>query len=692
MKYLKIIILLFFFHLQVFSQKNSGIFYSTLFAKEGTYKRLEYFGDGSSYLFLKDMNGDKKDDAISFYTHGKESGEVWIALSDGEIFINPYKALTFHFQLDYCFPVMGDINGDKKSDIIYINPYWRGTYISFSNGKFFESPFPLKLNIKLSNPEKFFCADINGDGKDDLVYYKDGKWWCHFSYGNGFNKDGTLLIENFGEDFTNWLIGDVNNDGKADLISYQKETGIWKVAFSHGSECKEEKFIWADSSTFSIKDSNYLESFIYDVDGDGKADAILWNKVTWRISYSTGDSFLGNYLWSSNHFFGDHKYGSTTAQVALLGRIDGIKTSAAVVTYGKWFAIDYEGKNKLINPSSLDTWEAWGNDYVPVGGTYDSGDSIINDRQIKQIHDAGFTYITLDITNGKNEWVDNRAKNFIKRVQIWNSKIKENQHKIFVNISLGLTRGIKDENNFFQMLNSECERAWEEFYLPYKDVYYTLNGKPLVIHMIDTGWDFVNKISQWKGEKDYIDKFINRWMDGTQEGADENKPNTYGWIVPGINTYDKEMMPIMPGFWNGITWYDRNEGETYRKQWLRVLEFQPTSVWVNSYNETWEHTSVEPAYHIIDQFVANPLFTTPWADYYGNRMDDFYWIMTLQYNRLFMDNVLFEGSFIQEDSEDAIWKVTKSGFELQKALPVMSPVLLLPKGFKENFHGEVINK
>ena len=696
MKYTKIsllFILILNFH-NGHSQKRSGIFYSTLFAKEDTYKRLEHFGDGAPYLFLKDVNGDKMDDAIAFYTHGEKSGEVWVALSDGKHFIYPYKALTFHFQLDFCFPLMGDFNGDGKTDIIYINPQLGGVYCSISNGKTFNKPFSLNLNLGENNNKGiYFLADINGDGRDDLIRCQKGNWWCYFSNDGGFNQNAISLIENFGKNSSNLLVGDVDGDGKSDLISFEKKNGLWYVALSDGERCsQEDTIIWADESTFSMNDDSFLQPFIFDIDGDGKCDAILWNGIKWIVSYSTGKSFSGNHLWCNNHFYGDLKYGSTTAQTALLGKIDSNKTSATAITYGKWLAIGYEGKNKTIDPILIDTWEAWGNDYIPKGGTYDSGDSIIIDRQIKQIHDAGFTYVTLDITNGSNEWVDKRAKNFMQRVRFWNQHLKLGDHKMYVNVSLGRTRGIKKENNFFEKLNSECKRAWEEFYLPYNDVYYMLNGKPLVIHMIDTGWDFINKLNQWDGEKIYIDKFTNRWMDGTQEGADANKPNTYGWIVPEVNTYDKEMMPVMPGFWNGITWYDRNKGETYRQQWLRVLEFQPTSVWVNSYNETWEHTSVEPSYHIIDQFVANPLFTQPWTDYYGNRMDDFYWIMTLQYNRLFMDNVLFEGSFIQEDSEDAIWKVTKSGFELQKALPVMAPVLLLPKGFKDNFHGEVIKK
>ena len=46
------------------SQKNSGIFYSTLFAKEYAIKRIVNFGVNSRYTFLKNINGDGSDAAV----------------------------------------------------------------------------------------------------------------------------------------------------------------------------------------------------------------------------------------------------------------------------------------------------------------------------------------------------------------------------------------------------------------------------------------------------------------------------------------------------------------------------------------------------------------------------------------------------------------------------------------------------
>ena len=48
-------LLLFLFCINAYSQKNSGIFYSTLFTKEGVYLRNDDFGNNADYVFFCDV-------------------------------------------------------------------------------------------------------------------------------------------------------------------------------------------------------------------------------------------------------------------------------------------------------------------------------------------------------------------------------------------------------------------------------------------------------------------------------------------------------------------------------------------------------------------------------------------------------------------------------------------------------------
>lgn len=75
-------LLLFLFCINAYSQKNSGIFYSTLFTKEGVYLRNDDFGNNADYVFFCDVNGDALDDGVAYYPSQK-SGNLSVALSDG---------------------------------------------------------------------------------------------------------------------------------------------------------------------------------------------------------------------------------------------------------------------------------------------------------------------------------------------------------------------------------------------------------------------------------------------------------------------------------------------------------------------------------------------------------------------------------------------------------------------------------
>lgn len=103
----------------------------------------------------------------------------------------------------------------------------------------------------------------------------------------------------------------------------------------------------------------------------------------------------------------------------------------------------------------------------------------------------------------------------------------------------------------------------------------------------------------------------------------------------------------------------------------------------------WPGSPDDPAW--LDPY--NPDIQTPWNDYYGQRMDDFYWVMTRQYSRLYMYGELFENSYLQSYQNDSIYIVKDSSIDYYgTAKPHMAPVLLVPQGFMRNFTGKVINE
>ncbi len=565
---------------------------------------------------------------------------------------------------------------------------------------------PERISGFAGDATAWFLQDINGDGRDDAVAFfgervKNDQWWTALSNGETFGQPQRCapLDDRFVEEVR--MKGDCNGDGESDTITFARDTGTWTVALA-GQDGFGEATIWRED--FGV-DADF--GFACDVDQDGRADIGYCKDTDWYVSYSDGREFSSyRHRWIAG--LGDrgtvdrgrNKQNPPPVVAWLTGSIDGQNGCACIVdTWGRWFAVSNPQKHKTFNLTEQNTYVAWRCSYRPQipghEGTYDSGDPAVHDVQIQMLHDAGFTFVTMDITNGHNAWVDDRAKNFFESVRRWNANLEVGQHKIYVNIALGRTRGVEGERAFFEKLNQEGQRAWKEFCLPYKDVYYTLHGKPLVIHMISNGLrdGYYAKVDEWNGNREYIDKVTCRWMTGWG-GCTEERANFYGWDVRDKfgNPYHPEMMPVMPGFWNGGNFVDREGGDFYRSQWMRVIDLQPESVWVNSLNETWEHTSIEPSY-MFNHREPHPGITT-WTDLHGDRMDGFYWSMTRQYMKLFMENVLHEETFFQEHVDDSergpVFKVTRTGFVEQDAPPRQSPVLLLPKGFRDHFDGKIL--
>ena len=82
-----------------------------------------------------------------------------------------------------------------------------------------------------------------------------------------------------------------------------------------------------------------------------------------------------------------------------------------------------------------------------------------------------------------------------------------------------------------------------------------------------------------------------------------------------------------------------------------------------------------------------------WTDAYGDRMDDFYWVMTKQYMKMYMDGALYENTYLQEYITEGkygpIYKATKNGFVPQGNKPHQAPILLMPADFIKSFKGQI---
>ncbi|MEM9185110.1 MAG: FG-GAP-like repeat-containing protein [Planctomycetota bacterium] len=684
----------------VSSAKQAGVFYSTLYAKTLEPQLIDGFAGDASHWFLRDVNGDGRDDAVAYYSVAR----AWrVALAGDAGLAAPRRYGGSMRDASGRVVLMGDVNGDGRHDTCRVSPRSRRWYVGVAGETRFTKPVAFGAKSP-ADATGFFLADVNGDGMHDAVCVVSSggseEWFVGLSAGDrfrAFTRWGRRPTHNADQRF----LADVNGDRRADAVAFYQEAGRWSVALA-----AEDRFAPAQDWLLGFGGDGET-AFVCDVDRDGKMDAGCHRAGTWRVAHSGGDSFRPNpRVWISG--FGERdpervrdKQNPPPVVAVLTGSISGGSSCACFVDgFGRWFAASNPSRSDTLAMEQHNTWVSWRCSYLPQTpgheGVYDSGDPAVQDAHIKMLHDAGFTYITLDITNGRHAWVDDRAHNMFESVRRWNRRLGPGQHRMQAHVALGRTRGVEGEDAFFDKLDRECRRAWEEFYLPYKDIYYKIEGKPVVIHMISNGLKhgYYERLAKWGGgERRYIGKVACRWMTGWG-GCTAERKNFYGWDVSEKfgNPVHHEMMPVMPGFWNGTSYVDREGGDFYRSQWVRVIEHQPNSVWLNSFNETWEHTSVEPA-HMFNSRQPHEGITA-WTDLRGERMDDFYWLMTTGYMKLFMDNTLVSGSYVQERRPDGrgygpVFRVGARGFSRQRTPPRRAPVLLLPAGFLNSFSGRV---
>jgi hypothetical protein len=196
-------------------------------------------GDGyMDEIFIRPNKGTRKPyTAEVMVRFGKTKTETaWTALDGG-------FSVREHW-------LTGDINGDGKDDLVCVYPGGdSGTtatvWAHLSNGKGYDGDKSIshRLGGDCWDSQQWMLGDFTGDGKADLVCVYEGpnkqtRVWAHPSVGNGFAADRAVfqtLPAGFGKG-QQWLMADVNADGKDDLVlAYDGGPGHKATLWTHFS-------------------------------------------------------------------------------------------------------------------------------------------------------------------------------------------------------------------------------------------------------------------------------------------------------------------------------------------------------------------------------------------------------------------------------------------------------------------------
>lgn len=227
-----------------------------------------------------DVNGDNRADVVGFGNAG-----VFRALSTPGG-LGPATFVLADFGYDEGWRnerhlrMLADINGDHRQDVVAFGEQGVWTALSTPSGGFgaatyvlaefgYQQGWTLHEHVRTT-------ADVNGDGRQDIVAFGyDGVWTALATGGGGF-APAQFVLADLGV-LSGWslpqhprMMADLDRDGRADIVGFG-DAGVW-VARSLGATFEAPRFVIADFGTESGWSGFYHPRLVADLDGGGFVD------------------------------------------------------------------------------------------------------------------------------------------------------------------------------------------------------------------------------------------------------------------------------------------------------------------------------------------------------------------------------------------------------------------------------------
>jgi hypothetical protein len=232
---------------------------------------------------LADVNGDGQADIVGFGNAG-----AYVSLSTGSGYTAPslwvanYGYDAGGWRVNRHPRELADVNADGRQDIVGFGN--AGAYVSLSTGSGYTAPSLWVDNYGWddgwrSSRHPRELADVDGEGRDDIVGFGNAGVYVSLSTGSGFTGP-SLWVDNFGWD-DGWRVNrhprylsDVNGDGFLDVVGFG-DAGVY-VSINLDGEDFDDPELWVDNYGYSAGGwrVNKHPRALADVNGDGSADVV----------------------------------------------------------------------------------------------------------------------------------------------------------------------------------------------------------------------------------------------------------------------------------------------------------------------------------------------------------------------------------------------------------------------------------
>ncbi len=283
---------------------------------DGTFGAATNFTAGERVysVAIADVNGDGQPDIITTDINGNP-GRVSVLLGDGNGSFAPSPNSPFTVGGFPLSVAVADVNGDGRPDLVTANSHNVSVLLGDGNGS-----FGAATNFDVGNegtyPSFVAVADVNGDGRPDLITANRLSHNVSVLLGDGNGSFGTATNFDVGTAVSqpsSVAVADVNGDGKPDLVTanYGSNDASVLLGDGNGSFGTATNFPAGTNSQYSHVVA------VADIDGDGKPDLAIANYGSNDVSVLLGD---GNGSFGAGTNFAT---GGNTSQFVVAADVNG---------------------------------------------------------------------------------------------------------------------------------------------------------------------------------------------------------------------------------------------------------------------------------------------------------------------------------------------------------------------------------